>query len=78
MSASDCRHQELVLLPQPEIRLRCRHCHLTIGQEELAEGHCPECYETYGLKRRDFEPLEPEGDGKVRYCCEKCGAIIES
>lgn len=65
------------MLPHSEKKFRCRHCDLTIDQEELADGHCPECYETYGIKRRDFEPLEPEGESKVRYGCERCGAIIE-
>ena len=78
MSDLDCRHRELVLLPPPDKKFRCRHCHLTIGQEELANGYCPECYEVYGLKRCDFEPLEPDGNGNVRYACENCGAIIDS
>ena len=75
---SHCNHQRLVLLNQQDKKLRCRHCHLTIDEEELADGHCPECYDAYGVKRRDFEQLEPEGDGKVRYRCEECGAIITS
>jgi len=77
MSDSDCKHQTLVLLPPPDKKLRCRHCHLTIAEEELADGHCPECYEAYGLKRRDFEPVEPEKGGKARYVCENCGAVID-
>jgi len=64
------------LLPSQGKKLRCRHCHLTIGQEELAGGYCPECYEAYGVKRRDFEELEEEDAGKVRYSCEECGIII--
>ena len=77
MGEKACRHRELVLLPPSGKKLRCRHCHLTIGQEELANGHCPECYEAYGLKRRDFEQLKSDGDGQIRYCCEKCGAVID-
>ena len=49
---------------------------MTIDEEELACGYCPECYETQGVKRCDFEALGLEDDGKVRYCCEKFGAII--
>ena len=76
MPMSRCNHQSLVLLAPQGRKLRCRHCHLTIGKEELAGGYCPECYEVYGVKRRDFEHLEPEDDGETRYSCEKCGAII--
>ena len=76
MSKSDCRHRELVLLPPPDKKLRCRHCHLVIGEKDLADGNCPECYEVSGMKRRDFEPVEPETGGAVRYRCETCGAII--
>jgi hypothetical protein len=71
-----CRHQNLVLIAPSNNKMRCRHCHLTIDEEELADGYCPECYEAQGVKRCDFEALEPEDDGKVRYCCENCGAII--
>jgi len=71
-----CNHQTIVLLAPQGKKLRCRHCHLTINKKELADDYCPECYEVYGVKRRDFEQLEPEGDNKTRYSCEKCGAII--
>ena len=71
-----CRHQNLVLIAPKGTKMRCRHCHLSIDEEELADGFCPECYETRGVKRRDFEAVEPEDDGTVRYSCEKCGAII--
>ena len=73
---SRCRHQRLVLLAPQGNKLRCRHCHLTIDEEELTDGYCPECYEVNGAKRRDFEQLEPEDDGRARYSCEKCGAIV--
>ena len=71
-----CKHQQIVLLAPEDRKLRCCHCHLTIGEKELAEDHCPECYEVYGVKRRDFETVEPEGDGRTRYICETCGATI--
>ena len=73
-----CDHQEMALLPPQDKKLRCRHCHLTIDGKELEDGYCPECYEVYNEKRRDFESVETEGDGKTRYICEKCGAIITS
>jgi len=71
-----CNHQKIVLLAPQDKKLRCSHCHLTINKKELADDYCPECYEVYGVKRRDFEQLEPEGDSRTRYSCEKCGAII--
>ena len=72
-----CNHQNLVLLTPQAKKLRCRHCHLTINEEELADGCCPECYEVYAVKRRDFDQLEPEDNGKTRYTCEECGIIIK-
>jgi len=66
----------LVLLSPPNQKLRCRHCDLVIDAYELADGHCPECYEVSGMKRREFEPLKPDHDIKIRYSCEQCGAII--
>ena len=48
-----------------------------INEKEIEGGFCPECYEVYGVKRLDFEPLEPADAGKTRYSCENCGAIIE-
>ena len=71
-----CRHQNLVLIGSQGTKMRCRHCHLSIDAEELGDGFCPECYESQGVKRRDFEAVEPEDGGTARYCCEKCGAII--
>ena len=77
MPISGCRHQRLVLLaPQGEKR-RCRHCHLTINSKELADGFCPECHAVHGVKRWDFDRFEPEHENRIRYRCEKCGAIIE-
>ncbi|MFC1820418.1 hypothetical protein ACFLZG_04970, partial [Thermodesulfobacteriota bacterium] len=75
-SMSHCRHQNLVLLPSQDKKLRCRHCHLTIGENELMDGYCPECREVYGVKRDDFEEVEVESDGEYRYCCEECGAMV--
>ena len=72
----ECKHQSLVLLDPQGTKLRCRHCHLTIDEKKLADDYCPECYEVYGLKRDDFERFKPEGDDKIRYRCEKCGAVI--
>ena len=66
---TECRHQELVLVRGLGKKVRCRHCHLTIDEEELGEGYCPEC--------REFEELESEEDGMVQYRCEGCGDLIE-
>lgn len=71
-----CTHQKLVLLAPQEKKVRCRNCHLTINEEELADGFCPECYEVHGVRRSDFEPVETNDDEDVRYSCETCGAII--
>jgi hypothetical protein len=71
-----CKHETLVLLAPASKKRRCRHCHLTIGEEELDKGYCPECYEAYGVKRRDFEAIEADEKADSRYSCEKCGAII--
>ena len=72
-----CKHQKLILLAPQGKKVRCRYCHLTIDEQELADGCCPECYEVYAVKRRDFDQLEPEGNGKARYTCEECGIIIK-
>lgn len=77
MSSPACKHEHLILLPKPGKKLRCIHCHLTINEKELADGFCPECYEVSGMKRLDFEPLEPVEERTIRYRCENCGAIIE-
>ena len=57
-------------------KLRCRHCHLTIDEEELGSGFCPECREVYGLQRRDFDVVETEDRETTLYRCENCGAVI--
>jgi len=72
-----CHHNKLVLIPEPGNRLRCRHCHLTITADELGKSHCPECFEIHGRKRYDFEEVEPETRGIVKYRCEECGITIE-
>ncbi len=70
-----CPHLNLMLLETPAPRMRCRHCHLTIRADELNGGYCPECYETDGRRRYDFETLAPR-DAVVRYRCEDCGILI--
>lgn len=72
-----CLHQKLVLIAPQEKKVRCRYCHLIIGEEELSDGFCPECYEVHGVRRNDFEPVERPDDEGTRYRCEMCGAIIE-
>ena len=73
---SPCNHQKLTLLPGAKRRLQCRHCHLTILEDELGEGYCPECYETEGWKRYDFELIAPGESGEARYRCEECNTIV--
>jgi rubrerythrin len=75
---SDCRHQRLVLLEADGTKLRCRHCHLTIEEDELHQGSCPECLHVKGIRRSDFDRVEPEGKGETRYACEDCGTIVET
>ena len=74
---SSCKHEVLTLAPAPQNRLRCRHCHLTITEEELGNGDCPECLEVHEVKRRDFEIVTSQNKKTARYCCEQCGAVIE-
>jgi rubrerythrin len=73
-----CNHTALELLPERKNTLRCRHCHLTIAGEELADGFCPECFAASGTRRYDFEEVPIPQSGRARYKCEECGAIIES
>ncbi|MBL0714990.1 MAG: hypothetical protein JJV98_14960 [Desulfosarcina sp.] len=70
-----CPHRNLLLLDAPALRLRCRHCHLTIRADELDGGPCPECYETSGQRRYDFETLAVDNAG-VHYRCEDCGILM--
>lgn len=75
-----CRHERLTLLaPSTEIRLRCRHCHLTIAEEELDEdGYCPECKEEHGRRRADFERVEVSTRDVTKVRCEDCGLVTEA
>jgi len=74
---TSCRHTKLVLLPEEEKRLRCRHCHLTIKADELETKYCPECFEVEGVRRYDFDEVSMSGSTVTRYRCEDCGVIIE-
>jgi rubrerythrin len=58
-------------------RLRCRHCHLTISEDELGSGDCPECLEAHKIKRRDFEQVVEQNNPTTRYYCERCGTIVD-
>jgi NAD-dependent dihydropyrimidine dehydrogenase PreA subunit len=71
-----CTHTNLVLLSKTNDRVRCHHCHLTIGADELRNGYCPECYEVSGQKRYDFEEVHEPSDRDTCYQCEDCGAMI--
>ncbi|MFP3870563.1 MAG: hypothetical protein ACLFVT_06765 [Syntrophobacteria bacterium] len=73
----ECEHRRLVMIQERKVKFRCRHCHLVLAGDELGQGYCPECYEVHHVKRYDFDRLEPEESGKIRYRCEDCGAIIE-
>ena len=75
---SACRHLQLVLLREQKNRLRCRHCHLTINADELTSRYCPECFESSGKRRSDFEEVANVTDGITRYRCEDCGVMIEA
>ena len=72
-----CKHTNLTLLPGAGERLRCRECHLTIEKSELGGGYCPECFETFGKKQYEFEPVAASGKAVTRYRCEGCGVIIK-
>ena len=74
-----CIHANLELLPERKETLRCRHCHLTIAADEIGEdGYCPECFDSSGVRRTDFEKIAHDIGKIARYRCEDCGAIIES
>ena len=75
---TSCNHDKLVLLPGEKGRLRCRHCHLTIRADELGNNFCPECFETEGMKRYEFEEVAAAESCIFRYRCEECGVIVES
>ncbi len=76
---TSCNHTRLLLLPdETKDKLRCRHCHLVINAKDLADGYCPECFETRGKRHFDFDHIEDTArTGITRYRCEECGMIIE-
>ncbi len=74
---NSCKHEVLTLVPIKQSRLRCKHCHLTITEDELGSGDCPECLEVHDIKRRDFETINTGDTTTTRYCCEQCGTVIE-
>jgi hypothetical protein len=78
LNMASCPHGTLELLPERKATLRCRYCHLTLSGEELGDGFCPECFETSGSKRYEFEELAAAKTNVARYRCEECGAIIKS
>jgi len=73
---SECTHRNLLLLTPPKNRIRCRHCHLTLKSSELTTRWCPECYESSGKKRSDFEEVPEDKSSGVAYRCEDCGIFI--
>lgn len=58
------------------MRVRCRHCHLTIAEAELGDGPCPECLETTGQRRSDFERLGAPEVTATKMRCDDCGLVI--
>ena len=72
-----CKHEVLRLLPGKSNKLRCRHCHLTITEEELGSDCCPECFDVHKVRRSDFEKISTADSETIRYCCEDCGLVIE-
>lgn len=75
---SECLHKNLVLIMERSDKVRCKHCHLTISQEELGSNYCPECYESSGKKNYDFEEVGANSSAKTQYRCEDCGVIIST
>ena len=72
-----CKHEVLRLLPTGSNKLRCRHCHLTITEEELGNDCCPECLAVHKIRLKDFDKIITADSKTIRYCCENCGMIIE-
>lgn len=72
-----CKHEVLTMVAAKSSRVRCRHCHLTITEEELGSSCCPECLEVYKVRRKDFEKISTPGSESIRYCCESCGLVVE-
>ena len=52
-------------------------CISVITEAELGDNCCPECREVHKVSRSDFETILPDENKTVRYCCERCGAIID-
>lgn len=73
---TQCKHSELILLPRPQERLQCQHCHLTIKADELGENYCPECFEVHGKKHYNFKPVAEKNIPAAQYRCEQCGITI--
>lgn len=74
---NECRHQNVTVIVEDENRLRCRHCHLTIKASEMTTGYCPECFETDGKKRDDFDEMVSIGRTSTHYRCEDCGVVLK-
>lgn len=74
----DCPHTHLTLIPpEVQVRLRCRRCHLTLPEDELSGGACPECLERDGRRRKDFERVEIQTAKTTRMRCETCGMVAD-
>ena len=71
-----CSHSNIVVVMDRVQRLQRRYCHLTLKPDELVHGYCPECYETDGHKRDEFEEIPDTGRDKPFYRCEDCGAAL--
>jgi len=75
---STCNHLNISLIkPDTKKRYKCRHCQLTITEDELGKSFCPECFEITGKKNYDFDTISAPSLGKIRYRCESCGILIE-
>ena len=75
---NSCNHTNLELLPERKKTVRCRHCHLTLAVEVLPDGFCPECFDTSGAKRYEFDEVKSREEPAARYRCDDCGVIITS
>ncbi len=75
---NSCNHTNLELLPERKKTVRCRHCHLTLAVEDLPDGFCPECFDTSGARRYEFDEVKSREEPAARYRCDDCGVIITS
>ena len=73
----NCKHEILTLVTEKTNKVRCRHCHLTISENELENGYCPECLEVHNVRRSDFDKAAQPDTKTTRYYCEGCGIIVE-